>query len=236
MKARSPFDGKWWFFYDKCLAFGAAISCAHFQMVSDSVAFLVRWKTQKLPINYLDDYLFASFLKCYCNQQLKIFIEICGKIGMPINLEKTQWASTQMTFLGFLIDTIRRLVFVPYQKVIVAQNMIDFVLNKKSKKLTLLQLQKICGFLNFLCRVIVPGRAFMQRLYSQLTGFKTKLTPHHHIKITNEMRMDLKMWLEFLRHQSVFCRKFLDFSQVLTAHDIQFYMDASKNRKSRIWG
>ena len=31
MKARNPLDGKWYFFIDKCLPFGASISCALFQ-------------------------------------------------------------------------------------------------------------------------------------------------------------------------------------------------------------
>ena len=31
MKARSPYDGKWYYFLDKCLPFGATISCSHFQ-------------------------------------------------------------------------------------------------------------------------------------------------------------------------------------------------------------
>ena len=30
MKAKSPLDGKIYFFIDKCLPFGASISCAHF--------------------------------------------------------------------------------------------------------------------------------------------------------------------------------------------------------------
>ena len=44
--------------------------------------------------------------------------------------------------------------------------MITAVLNKNKarkaaqRKITVLQLQKICGFLNFLGRAIIPGRAF----------------------------------------------------------------------------
>ena len=48
MKAKSPLDGKCYFFVDKCLPFGASISCAHFQKFSDAVAHLVQWKTKQL--------------------------------------------------------------------------------------------------------------------------------------------------------------------------------------------
>ena len=42
LAAKSPADQQWYFFVDKCLPFGASISCAHFQRVSDAIAHLVR--------------------------------------------------------------------------------------------------------------------------------------------------------------------------------------------------
>ena len=47
MKARSPFDGKWYYFFDKNLPFGGSISCSHYQRVSNAVAHLVKYKTGK---------------------------------------------------------------------------------------------------------------------------------------------------------------------------------------------
>ena len=57
MKAKSPIDGKIYYFVDKCLPFGAAISCSHFQAFSDSVAHIFMVKSKgKTTVNYLDDY------------------------------------------------------------------------------------------------------------------------------------------------------------------------------------
>ena len=80
MKAESPIDGKIYFFVDKCLPFGASISCAHFQAFSNAVAHIVQYKTGKELINYLDDYLFIALLKAMCNEQVKIFLKICEQI------------------------------------------------------------------------------------------------------------------------------------------------------------
>ena len=192
MKAKSPIDGKWYYMIDKCLPFGASISCNLFQKLSDSIAFLVEYKTKKSPVNYLDDFLFAALLKAMCDEQMKVFMKICKRINFPVNLDKTYWGTTKLTFLGLLIDTIAQIVMIPREKVIKAINMINYVLTKKSKKITILQLQKICGFLNFIGRAIIPGRAFTRRLYSHING---KLKPYHHIKLTLEMRMDLEMWI-----------------------------------------
>ena len=51
MKAKSPMDGKWYFFVDKCLPFGAAISCSHFQEFSNAIAFVIEWKTSRPLVN-----------------------------------------------------------------------------------------------------------------------------------------------------------------------------------------
>ena len=103
--------------------------------------------------------------------------------------------------------------------------MINEVLDKKSKKITLNQLQKICGFLNFLGRCIIPGRAFTRRLY--VFTANDKLKPHHHIRVNAEMRDDLLMWVTFLQHPTVSSRPFLDFSKDILAEDIDMFSDAS---------
>ena len=87
-----------------------------------------------------------------------------------------------------------------------------------------MRLQQLCGFLNFLCRAIVPGRAFTRHLYSSIS---TKLKHHHHLKITGEMRMDLRVWKQFLVHQIVFCHKFADFKSI--PQPVCLFSDASGN-------
>ena len=88
MKAKNPKDGKWYYMVDKCLPFGASISCFLFQSFSNCVAFLVAYRSHRDPVNYLDDFLFAALLKYYCNQQVEIFLTICAEINFPVNLER----------------------------------------------------------------------------------------------------------------------------------------------------
>ena len=225
MKARSPIDGKWYLFVDKCVSFGSAASCKLFQDFSDCLAHLVQWRVgaQKKVTNYLDDFLFVALLKWLCNLQYETFLKICEEIHFPVSLEKTFWAATQMVFLGFLIDTDRQIVCIPTEKVAKGINMISFVLNRK--KITVYQLQQLCGFLNFLCKCIVPGRAFTRRLYVNLSP---KLKSHHHISVHKEMQHDLGIWLQFLKSPNVFARPFMDYN-IIPAHDLDFYTDASKN-------
>ena len=142
-----------------------------------------------------------------------------------------------MVFLGFLIDTVNRRVLIPCEKLARGLNMINFVPDiydsKKApqRKITVHQLQSICGFLNFLGRIIVPGRAFTRRLYAPLRLPPEQLKPHFHIRVTKEIKSDLTMWKTFLMNQMAYCHPFADFSNKTDAEDISFAMDASKNSK-----
>ena len=63
LKAEYPVTGVRYFFVNKCLPFGASISCAIFQAFSDSVAHLVTCRTNKPLVNYLDDFFFCCFMQ-----------------------------------------------------------------------------------------------------------------------------------------------------------------------------
>ena len=180
--------------------------------------------SKKRAINYLDDFLFAAILKAICDQQVQCFLDVCAEINFPVSLQKTHWGTNCLVFLGLLIDTVRQLVCIPCEKVKRAQELIDRILQKR--KVTLHDLQKICGFLNFLCQAILPGRAFTRHLYAYTGG---NLKPHHHIKVNQEMRGDLNMWKQFLSHPTAYCHPFLDFDNKVLAQEVDFYSDASRN-------
>ena len=217
-----PIDGQTYYFIDKCLCFGAAISCAHFQHFLDAVAHIMAAKTGFKPPNYLDDFLFVAMLASACNKLVEVFLEICQKISFPVSMEKTVWRCTSLTFLGLLIDTIAQVVLIPVEKIEHAKTLILDILTGKST--TVRKLQKLTGFLNFLCHCIVPGRAFTRRLYFYFT---LALKPYHHVQINKEIRQDLDVWLQFLNNPIIYCRTFIDYSEVILAQELFWYTDAS---------
>ena len=233
MKARSPLDGKFYYFIDKCLPFGAAISCAHFQNFLDTLAHIVRWRNKlvtgidKPLINYLDDFLFIALLKFACNKQMELFMEVCQQINFPVSKEKSEMASTRLVFLGLLIDTVKQLILLPKEKIEKGKELLSWILNKKSKKVTINELQKLCGFLNFLGKAIMPGRAFTQRMYYYTKSMVFK--PHHHVRVAGEIKSDMQMWMRFLNSSTILSRPFLDLTGHMTVDTLDMYSDASKN-------
>ena len=137
--------------------FGSSISCALFQRVSNALAHLVYVRTKVYLINYLDDFLFVSAWKWGCNQQLEIFLSVAKDINMPISDTKTFYATPCLTFLGFLIKGCTKMVLILIEKVVKANQMIQEHLQQGKHKTTILKLEQLCGFLNFLCRCVRPG-------------------------------------------------------------------------------
>ena len=233
MKARSPFDGKIYWFMDKCLPFGSSISCSLYQKISDSLAHVMQYRSNgKIPVNYLDDFLFIAMLKCLCDGQVQMFIDLCKQIGLPVAMEKTEWSSEIITFLGLLLNLRNHTISLPVEKIEKARAMIDLFL--KHKKVTIHTVQQLCGYLNFLCKAIVPGRSFTTRLYAPLK-IKDKngelLKQHHHVKITTEMKLDLALWRTFLESPDAYSRPFIDMTGKLNAKELSWYTDSAKNGK-----
>ena len=116
-------------------------------------------------------------------------------MGVPIAQDKTEGPSPVITYLGLEIDAKHAQVRIPHAKVQKVFAQIQTCLNQR--KLTLVSLQSLIGSLNFLCRAISPGRAFLRRLIALSSGLTR---PHHRIRLTIGARLDLLLWLEFLSH------------------------------------
>ena len=82
MKAQDPISQEWRYFIDKCLPFGASISCALFQEFSDALCYIVErmLKVHNRITNYLDDYLFIARTIALCNAMINRFLAICQDI------------------------------------------------------------------------------------------------------------------------------------------------------------
>ena len=109
------------------------------------------------------------------------------------------------------------------------------------------QLQVLCGYLNFLCRAIFPGRAFLHCMYAKYSSASScgklhrklsqmgdgksevKLKLHHHIKMDEEFRFDCSVWHEFLNEDSMsmVCHPMIDLSRVVAAEMVGFLSDTS---------
>ena len=203
---------------------------------------IVQVKTKSDITNYLDNFLFLALTILRYNYLLNQFLVICEEIGFPIALDKTQWASEVIVFLGILLDGRRRYLSIPIEKqhkaIILLQTMID------KSKVTVKDLQILCGYLNFLGKAIVPGRTFTRHMYAKYQGIVRvhatndemvmkvglQLKAHHHVQLDGEFKKDCQVWLQFLQDTNlayVVNRPMVDFAPKVNSQRIFFYSDAS---------
>ena len=130
----------------------------------------------------LDDFIFIGPPNSVsCLQDLNRFITLADELYIPIKHEKTCLPSILITVHGIELDTVKWEACLPSDKVHNLQSSIADVC--KCRSVPLQQLQSIIGLLNFACRVISPGRAFLRRLINLTIGISR---PGHHIRLNAE--------------------------------------------------
>lgn len=209
------------YYYDRCLPMGCSISCAHFERFSTFLEYCCRKISGSCRIlHYLDDFFFVGESRADCESILRHFLAICERFGVPIAQEKTMGPTQVITFLGLEIDAAAHRVKVPTDK---CKGLIAQLTHALAQpKLSLRQLQSLIGGLNFVCKAVSPGRAFLRRLIDLTRGVTR---PHYKVRISAGAKEDIRAWISFLQHFNGSVM-FLE-SELRDNEYFQFYTDSA---------
>ena len=218
-------------YYDKCLPMGCSISCQVFESLSQAIQWIL---INKLSVQHtshiLDDFIFFGKPgTSQCQTYLNSFLALAESIDLPVKQEKTVYPATEVILHGILVDTCSLQISLPDDKVLTARRAVDQMFRRK--KVQLRELQSLIGVLNFACRVVVPGRAFLRRLINLTMGVRH---PHHYIRLTAESRKDLSAWKIFLDNFNgkFFCLP----NKWSSSNSIRLFTDSSGFGFSAIFG
>ena len=154
---------------------------------------------------------------------------LAQSLKLPVKEEKTVLPSTKVELHGITVDTIAMELSLPPDKLSRALNQIRSMVS--CKKVELVELQSLIGLLNFACRAVVPGRAFLRRLIDLTKGAHRR---HHHVRLTREARRDLSAWREFLEN---FNGRVMCLPTLWTSSDtLKLFSDASGFACAAIFG
>ena len=101
--------------------------------------------------------------------------------------------SMPRTFLGIELDTVRQSNQLSENKIMDLTQCLKAMLAQH--KVILREMQVLVGHLKFACKVVAPGRAFLQRFCDTMKDLNK---PYHRHWISAGMRQDLLVWLSFL--------------------------------------
>ena len=212
------------YFFDRCLPMGCSSSCAIFEAFSTSLEWLAKhFLGASGVLHILDDFLFIAESESKCRSDLSKFLSLCDYLGVPIAHEKTEGPVTALKFAGITLDTINMEARLPEDKLQKCKELLtDF---QKRRKVTLRELQSLTGLLNFTCSVVLPGRAFLRRLFDLTKGARR---PHHRIRLSKACRKDISVWLTFLEHFNG--RTFVLDEKWLAHVPLKLYTDAAGSK------
>ena len=92
-----------------------------------------------------------------------MFSQLCHDLGLRIKESKNE-EGTIASFGGIEIDTENMVLRLLEKKLLKAQYLVNTAIERTSP--SLLELQKITGYLNFVSTVVPLGRIFLHRLYN----------------------------------------------------------------------
>lgn len=210
------------FYIDKAMPMGCSTSCSTFEKFSTFLHFLTEFEAGSNNLDhYLDDFFFAGLAETDdCQKLMSTFKCVCKKLNVPIANEKSEGPTCIMEYLGLIINTIDMTIQIPQKKM---QELLDQIkLTAFSKKVTLKQLQSLCGSLAFCTRAIPAGRAFSRRLYIATSKAKK---PFHLIRITKELFHDLMIWKMFIEHFNG--TSYILDEDWITSFDMQLFTDSA---------
>lgn len=126
------------YYFDKCLPFGCALSCALFEKFSNFLHWALSHTTKSSNIcHYLDDFLFVGpNASNECDRLMQQFSHICKDLGVQIAADKTEGPTTNITYLGLGIDTVSQTLFIPHDKVTSLNDQLRDLCNRKKNHST----------------------------------------------------------------------------------------------------
>jgi len=163
------------YYYDKVLPFG--LRSAPYLLISFQRP--LNGSCNKCAISFvchiLDDFVIvqpaadSSSTSEDFQQNLSSMLLTLKKLGIPVAADKTQGPCTCLEFMGIILDSVRMEArLTPDRVERIRTSLIGF---KSRKSCTLRELQSLIGSLNFACRVVPPGRPFLQRMIELTAEF-----------------------------------------------------------------
>ena len=175
---------------DNFLCFGSRCSAYIFNRLTDAVSRYMLKNGFKC-YNYLDDFILISDSYEDALTAENFLIKTLRKLGFYISWKKVTSPSQKCRFLGIDIDSVAEKLLLPDDKLVKLEHELDFWSKKTTS--TKLQMQRLCGVLNFCCKVIRGGRVYMYHMIQLLKLF------HDNNRITLPISFfeDLQWWKNF---------------------------------------
>ena len=186
--------GMFWngqYYFDKVLPFGLRSAPYIFNQLSDAIKWIL---LNRCSISFVC-HIYSGATLSYpsikfplSGKPVKYDLDL-QKFEYPYLCNQNQGAFPNYSVHGYHTRLGKMEARLPEDKVERIKSALSTFQSQRST--TMQELQSLIGTLNFACKVIPPGRSFLQRIIHLTRKVKK---PHHHIKLTTGFYKDIEMW------------------------------------------
>ena len=211
-------------YVDTALPFGLRSAPKIFCALSDALEWILLQAGMSSCLHYIDDFLTLGAPDSpECGHNLKVIMEICSVLGIPLAVEKIEGPIGWIIFLGIELDSRTMTMRLPEEKLHHLRDLIaQWIRRRAATKRSMLSL---IGELAHAAKVVIPGRIFLRRM---IDCAHSRSNLEHWIRLDEEFRSDLYWWHAYLEQWNGVS---LLASHVFRPPDTTLFTDASGN-----WG
>ena len=209
------------YYVDMYLPFGLCSAPFLFNQLSDRLEWILKnnYGLQHV-IHILDDFFIVEKSKLSCLSSFSTLLQVFMSLKAPVVVSKTVGPSQVIEFMGIVLDSIRMEARLPQDKLARINELLSSF--KKCHSMQLVELQSLIGTLQFMVRLVVSGRTFLQHAINLTRGVPSRF---HHIRLNRELFKDFDMWKVFLMKWSG--HSFFLESSTTPSPDLELYTNAA---------
>ncbi len=177
---------------DMVLPMGLRSSAFICQRITNAVSYIFR-NMGFHCLNYLDDFGGVEKPKL-AGEAFTALGRLLDLLGLLESPNKAVPPSHTMSFLGIWFDTINMTMSIDDQRLSEIMSMLRQWRDKERAKRK--EVESLVGHLNFIAKVVRPGRKFMARMFNYLQGLDES-SLH---TLDNDFKADVFWWYTFLPH------------------------------------
>ena len=182
------------YFVDMYLPFGLRSTPYIFNQLSDAFEWVLCHNYSLSNIlHILHDFFIAEHSRLECLTSFSTLLRVFMSLRASVVAAKTLGPSLVLEFIGITLDSTLIEARLPEDKLTCLRTLLASF--KGWRSVCLVDLQSLIGTLQFACKIVVPGRTFLQCIINLSRGVQNRF---HHICLKKEFLKDLSMWETFL--------------------------------------
>ena len=195
-------------YIDKTLPFGLRSAAYLCQRTTNMIRYILKQRDVDI-VNYIDD-LGGADTPEKASLSYQVLKQTLKEIGVVENEKKACAPSTQMVFLGTLLDSEKMEIRITDDRMFEIRSILPKWLQRKSASKR--ELQTLIGKLQFVGKCVKPSRIFISRILVLLRGLKHS---RYKVRLNTEFRKDIQWWINFMHvYNGVSMIKTCDWSKV----------------------